>query len=318
MGDQHIATISSRDLENLINILEVKFVALSQCSVSSGYALELGGVDAPGIHYNLMGKGFVIFGNDLLVELVPDTLVIVPANTSFRIGATTPGGDGKRLKSVDGRSQTAINDGVRKFVAGYGDPEIILFCGYFHATYGVSTDLFANLSMPIVEGFTREDRLDTRLREAMDELVAQELGAGAMSATLLKQLIVLLLRRSLSSPEIWALRFPLYSDGEIARVFSRLVAHPAAEHTIESLAREAHLSRSAFMQRFTSAIGRPPMSVLRDLRMRQAVQQLMAGLLSIDEVVRNAGYESRSSFGRAFKKLYGCGPADFKPGGQTD
>jgi hypothetical protein len=44
--------ISPSDLDNLMSSLDVKFVALSECLVSAGHRLQMGGVPAPGIHYN--------------------------------------------------------------------------------------------------------------------------------------------------------------------------------------------------------------------------------------------------------------------------
>lgn len=66
------------------------------------------------------------------------------------------------------------------------------------------------------------------------------------------------------------------------------------------------------MARFSSVIGRSPMLVLRDLRMRQAAAQLSAGRYTIDQVVRNAGDSSRSSFARMFKKVHGVEPRGFR------
>jgi AraC family transcriptional activator of mtrCDE len=71
-------------------------------------------------------------------------------------------------------------------------------------------------------------------------------------------------------------------------------------------------SRSAFMARFTSTIGRSPMLVLRDLRMQQTASRLAATELTIDQVAGNAGYASRSSFARAFKTAYGVDPTDYR------
>jgi predicted ester cyclase len=77
--------IPPSDLENLISTLDVKFVGLSHCSVSTGYRLELGDAGAPGIHYNLSGKGKIFIKNHQPIELKPHTLIIVPRNTPFRI-----------------------------------------------------------------------------------------------------------------------------------------------------------------------------------------------------------------------------------------
>jgi AraC family transcriptional activator of mtrCDE len=274
--------------------------------------LELGGVNAPGIHYNLAGTGRVFIGSSAPIDLQPHTLVVVPANRAFKIEVAPAPGSRAELKSVDGRLQTASNDGVRKFVAGSGEPEIILICGYFHASYGSSTDLFGALADPIVERFGEKDRIDRHLKTALSELVTQDVGSGAMSAALLKQVIVALLRRSLTSMNLWVERFSMLSDPQIARAFADMVAHPGAAHTVISLAQSAALSRSVFMARFTDLIGSPPMVILRDLRMRQAAEQLRAGGFSIDQVAHNAGYESRSSFVRVFRKAFGSDPSEYR------
>ena len=54
------------------------------------------------------------------------------------------------------------------------------------------------------------------------------------------------------------------------------------------------------------------MTVLRDLRMRQAAEQLRTGQVPIEQVVRNTGYESRSSFARAFRKAFGMDPSEYR------
>src|SRR4051812_38469270 len=76
LHDQPIIRVSPKDLDKLMTALEVHFVSLTECSVSSGYALALNGVHAPGLHYNLMGRGkLFIFGSEP-IELVPHTLII--------------------------------------------------------------------------------------------------------------------------------------------------------------------------------------------------------------------------------------------------
>lgn len=197
-------------------------------------------------------------------------------------------------------------------MAGDGDPEIVLICGFFHASYGSSLELFGHLSSPIVERFDARDQLDRTLKSALAELVSQEIGSGAMSAALLKQVIVVLLRRSLRSMESWVERFSMLRDPQIARAFSEMAAQPGRHHSLQSLAQCAALSRSTFVQRFTDLVGRPPMTVLRDLRMRQAAHQLESGTLTLDQIAGRVGYESRSSFIRAFRKAYGSDPTEYR------
>jgi AraC-like DNA-binding protein len=312
LNEHPVLRISPADLESLLGTLEVNFVALTECLVSMGCSLELGDVNAPGIHYNLVGNGRAIVDNLDPIPLIPHTLIVVPPKALFRIEVEgTNGFSG--LLSINGRTQHRTPDAVRRVTAG-NDPSLILVCGYFHATYGACADIFGGLTEPIVEQFSAEDQVDTKLQAAVNELVTQEIGSGAMSAALLKQVIVLLLRRSLVSMNAWVERFSVLSDPLVARAFAAMAMRPGDDHSLESLAHVACLSRSAFVARFTSAVGKPPMQVLRELRLRQAMSQLKASGLAIELIARNAGYASRSSFVKAFRKSYGMDPSEVRRG----
>jgi AraC family transcriptional activator of mtrCDE len=66
------------------------------------------------------------------------------------------------------------------------------------------------------------------------------------------------------------------------------------------------------MERFRQVFCKTPMAALRDLRMRQAARALVAGQASLDQIAHDAGYQDRTSFLRAFRKVYGCDPAEFR------
>jgi AraC family transcriptional activator of mtrCDE len=304
--------ISTADLNRLISALDVQIVTLAECLVSPGYKLVMGGHACPGIHYVLEGTGLMYLRNDPPVKVEPHTLVIVPPNCPFQLEVLKgeePPGAAEPVKGVD---NMAIVDSVYRVTAGDVGPTTVLICGYFKTLYGSSMDLFETLSVPIVEKFCVDDQLGMKLKSAMAELIAQEIGCGAMTGALLKQVIVALVRKSLISMNVWVERFAMLSDPQIAQAFAEMVVHPGKAHTIHTLAETACLSRSAFMVRFTNVIGRSPMMVLRNLRMRQAAADLAAGNMSIDHVIRNTGYASRSSFARAFKQVYGVDPTGYR------
>jgi AraC family transcriptional regulator, activator of mtrCDE len=304
-----ILRISPSDLDKLMTTLEVSFVTLSECLVSPGWQLAIPANEMPGVHYNMMGAGLLVAAGTPPISLTPHTLVVVPPRQSFRIHA--PSGDRRiePLNTVEARWDRPEGPGtLRRNVAGDGDPQIRLICGYFRAFYGTSIDLFSSLNPPIVEQFGAVDRLDDRLKTALEELVAQQAGAGAMTAALLKQVLLALVRRSLVSTNLWVERFSTLGDPQVARAFADMVARPGATHSVETLAHIAGLSRSVFMVRFTAAFGRSPMTVLRELRMRQATTLLASDRFSVDQVAYKVGYRSRSSFFRAYRKFAGSDP----------
>jgi AraC family transcriptional activator of mtrCDE len=303
--------LSPGDLNELITLLDIQVLGLSECLVSQEFMLELDGHDAPGIHYILSGVGRLHIAGAETVPLKPHTLLIVPPRHPLKL--EVPGSQaGIAPTVVPGREHKQVVDSIKRFRAGHAEPMTVMICGYFKASFGASINLFDTLSTPIVERFDASDRLDVYLRTAFDELVAQEVGAGAMSGALLKQVIVALVRRSLKSNALWMERFALLGDPQIARAFADMVARPSAPHTVASLAEAAILSRSAFMARFSAALGQSPMQALRDIRMRQAAVQLRTGDLSLDQVARHAGYVSRGAFVRAFREVFDTGPAEYR------
>ena len=56
-----VSRISPPDLNRLMALLDVEVVALSECVVNDGYRLQLGGHEAPGIHYILKVSGKMSF-----------------------------------------------------------------------------------------------------------------------------------------------------------------------------------------------------------------------------------------------------------------
>lgn len=290
--------------------LEVKFAKLTECVVSSGWRLSLPATNVPAIHYNLSGSGLMIVGDDPPIPLAPHTLVICPPRRQLELQGKSQKAAGRPVGRVDAQWPKLPAGGLSRFVAGDGEPEIILICGYFRASYGASIDLFAPLPTPIVETFEAADQLDAKLKSAVNELIAQEIGSGAMTAALLKQVLITILRRSLSAAGRWAERFAMLGDAKIVQAFSSMVAEPGAPHSIQSLASKSGLSRSAFMARFTEAFGEAPMTVLRQLRMQRAQTLLKTRRLKVKQVANAVGYSSRSSFCRAFRKAYGKDPLE--------
>ncbi|MCS3446074.1 MULTISPECIES: helix-turn-helix transcriptional regulator [Bradyrhizobium] len=300
--------LSATDLNNLMQDLDIDVIALTELLVPRSHRVEMGMIDAPGIHYNLSGVGHISINGGPKIQLSPHLLIIVPPNTPFTIEVDGDGGPPKLIS----RDCWTRQEGILRVAVPNELPEIVQICGFFNASFGQSVRLFADLREPVIEQFEPADRIDLKLREAMDELLQQEVGVGAMTASLLKQIIVALVRRSLRSSERWTERFSILADRQLSRAFAEMVARPGAGHSVQSLAHSAGLSRSAFMARFSEVFGRTPMAILRDLRMRQAAIDLATTTTSIDVVAQNAGYESRSSFARAFRKAYDRDPSDYR------
>ena len=187
--------LATADLNNLMQALEIDVIALTEMLIPSGYRAEMGTIDAPAIHYTISGRGRISIGNGPSMPLEPHLLIIKPPNTPFAIevdGASGP----MRLMSRDCWKR---HDDVLRIGMPTEQPEVIQICGFFNASFGQSVGLFRELREPLVEKFEPTDKIDLKLREAVVELCSQEIGMGAMTASLLKQVIIALVRRSMKS-----------------------------------------------------------------------------------------------------------------------
>jgi AraC family transcriptional activator of mtrCDE len=298
-----VSKLAAADLNNLMRALEIDVVALTEILVPRGHRAEMGMIDAPAIHYNLKGSGRISINRGPNMQLMPHLLIIVPPNTPFSI--EVDGGDGA-TRLINRDCWKRDEEGLLRVAVPNEKPEVVQICGFFRLV------CFATCANRFVEQLEPSDKIDRKLREAMNELLSQEVGMGAMTASLLKQVIIALARRSLKSSQSWTDRFSILADRQITRAFADMVARPGAAHTVQSLAYSASLSRSAFMARFSEIFGRSPMAILRDLRMRQAALDLTTTTTPVDVVAHNAGYESRSSFVRAFRKAYNVDPSEYR------
>ena len=98
----------------------------------------------------------------------------------------------------------------------------------------------------------------------------------------------------------------------LARVLAALHAQPAHAWTAEELAGQAFLSRSAFAERFVRVLGVPPMSYLTRWRMLLAARRLRESPDTLAEIGATVGYESESTFSRAFAREMGVAPGAFR------
>ena len=101
-------------------------------------------------------------------------------------------------------------------------------------------------------------------------------------------------------------------DPYVGRALTALHENPARDWTIEALAQEAALSRSAFAERFVEFVGQPPMQYLTNWRMQLATNYLRNGTESIAAVANRVGYDSEAAFSRAFKKAVGSPPSEWR------
>jgi AraC-like DNA-binding protein len=138
------------------------------------------------------------------------------------------------------------------------------------------------------------------------------IGTRALTEALLKQCLILLLRRMIqrgAAPLPWMMAV---SDDRLARALRAIFKRFAEPFTVETLADIAGMSRSSFAARFTDAFGQTPMSLLRAARLRRARELLLTTDTPVAQIAHDVGFVGRSNFSRAFRKMYSVDPTKFR------
>src|SRR3546814_721446 len=137
-------------------------------------------------------------------------------------------------------------------------------------------------------------------------------GSRALTEALLKQCLVLALRRWIDrdpSPLPWLAGV---ADTRLSRALHAIFEQPAVAYTVDSLAVMAGMSRSAFASAFRRAFGQSPMSLVKLVRLRRAGELLITTALPVGEIAKRVGFSSRSNFSVAFAELHDMDPSRFR------
>lgn len=202
---------------------------------------------------------------------------------------------------------------------GGGGAATRFVCGYLGCNRGVSRPLISALPrllcIPIGDGHAMTLLRDL-LRVGVRESLAPRPGAESMLAKLAELIFVEALRRYAEGlpPEVkgW---LAAVRDPHVGRALAALHDAPGRAWTVDELAREAALSRSALAERFTTLVGEPPMQYLTRWRLALAAQALRTRAEPLARVAARSGYETEAAFNRAFKREFGVPPAAWRRGG---
>lgn len=114
-----------------------------------------------------------------------------------------------------------------------------------------------------------------------------------------------------------SLRQPLILESRIPNPRIRIVtdfmnANLHRRIRLAELAVSVNLSPSRFSHFFKAQTGLSPGECLRRIRMEKARQLLATSLLSVKEIMASAGYNSKSHFGRHFRRFFGLSPSEYR------
>jgi AraC-like DNA-binding protein len=101
-------------------------------------------------------------------------------------------------------------------------------------------------------------------------------------------------------------------DEQIGRALAMLHGDLQQAWTVDLLARSVALSRSGLAARFKELLGEPPLHYLTRLRINAAAIRLRSRNDKLRAVAAAVGYESVAAFAKAFRRVMGMTPGNYR------
>jgi AraC-like DNA-binding protein len=296
-------------LDRLLATLDVQLHGFAVCEVRSGSRLVFDPMNVIVVHYVLAGRGLLEVDGAAAAEIGAGSILVVPADR----GQALVAGNAASINVLAAHNCAAIVDGLLKFDAAEGETgDLRTICATLTATFGGSFGLFDSLVRPIVDDATDIPAVQAAFQMLAKERAAPDIGTHALTGALMKQCLVLLVRRHLQRGSSSSPFFAALADARLARAVALVLQRPAARLTLADLASAAGMSRTAFAKAFADAFAQTPMDFVQKARLHRAAQLLAATELPVKVIAASLGFASRSHFSRAFRRAYGSDPSTYR------
>jgi len=285
--------------------------------LSAPWALRLPGGRLAAVHAVLEGDCVLTLeGDPAGVRLAAGDVVVLPRDEVHAL-ADRPGRQAipvDAIATIDRRDRNATT-----FTYGGGGARTRLLTASFIADLRMAHAIVAGLPpvMVLRAGTPACARLDGVLALVCDE-AAQP---GGVSSAVLRRaaeiLFIQALREALLDTRPATGWLAAASDPRLAVTMTALHEQPERRWTLPEMAKLAHLSRTAFFERFQACLGQTPAEYLQWWRLQLAAQRLRETQDSVGSIAMTVGYDNPSAFARAFKRLLGQSPHEYRVAGDT-
>jgi AraC-like DNA-binding protein len=290
-------------LSDFIALMRPRAVFSKGISGAGRWGVRYSAFGQPGFCAVMEGSCRLAVDGQKPITLAVGDFVLLPATPSFTLSSFEP----VTPKHIDPKLMSVPGDDVRHGRAG-GRPDVRLLGGHFLLDAPDSALLISLL--PALIHVHGEERLSTLVQMVREETGTKRSGRDLVLARLVEVLLIEALRAT-ETPDASPGLLRGLSDARIAAALRLMHGAPARGWTVEHLAGKAALSRSAFFDRFTRAVGMPPMEYLLAWRMALAKDLLRRETASVDDIAQRVGYSSASTFSTAFSRHVGLPPRRF-------
>jgi AraC-like DNA-binding protein len=290
-------------LSEVITLLRPSTVFSKGISGAGRWGVRYSAYGHPSFCAVLEGSCLLAVDGEEVITLTEGDFVLLPATPGFTLSGFEPVTPVALDPVISAASTGDIRHGTEE-----GPADVRLLGGYF-VFDSPDAALLVSL-LPALLHLRNADRLSLLVRLVNEESKEQRSGRDLVLTRLVEVLLIEALRATPGDNAPPGLLRGL-ADPRLAQSLRYMHGDPARSWTVAELASKAALSRSAYFERFTRAVGVPPMEYLLAWRMAVAKDLLRRKDLAVAVVAARVGYGSASTFSTAFSRYVGQPPGRY-------
>jgi len=299
-------------LTDILNTLKMHGGVSYRCEFSAPWGMRIGQTPDAEFHIIVRGHCWLKMVDEAEpIHLQSGDLLVFPHGHGHTL-LDSPTSQILPAAEIVGRKEIQ-NYGPVKY--GNGGTPSILLCGYFKFDTHVQHPLLE--SLPSYIHIRGTDAMEFSLLQSTINFISfetkeQRPGHEVVIKRLVEVLFIQILRAYIAQSKMPAGILSAIADPKIGVVLNAM-HHRLGQHwTLDSLAKQAGMSRSSFAMRFHALMGHTPIHYLTFCRMSRAKELLNSTHSSLSVISESVGYQSEAAFSKAFKKTLGIAPGSFR------
>ncbi|KAE9628273.1 helix-turn-helix domain-containing protein [Parasedimentitalea maritima] len=293
----------------ILDQMQIEATPFALCELNGKGDLGLGQDSTATLHYILSGRGEIRIPGQLNLPVSRGTLVLVPALRSHVLHSY-----GEDIDPLPQCRPAGLNlvhlvhkqDG-RDLHGG-----LVAICAHINLSLKNLNNIIDLVRDPIIDTVADNPGLAVPVTQILQEIACPALGSKAMLRALIQQAMIALMRHKLQRDDSDLAWMQALRDPRLWPVLTHMMHSPGGDHSLETLAEQAGMSRSTLAQRFSDAYGSGPMELLRELRMQRAADLLAQSDMPVKRISAEVGFKSRTAFSRAFEATTGQSPRSYR------
>jgi AraC-like DNA-binding protein len=299
---ENVPELPSDPLSSVVALLKLRPDISKMVEAGGRWQVERADMASPFYAAIVEGRARLHVKGQAPVMLQAGDFVMIPEPDSFTMTSEVP--------PPPGEARLPLETGPGMFRLGPADGPVEMRALVGHCRFAAPDRTLLLSLLPQMIRVSGHDRLIALVPVIHDETLADRPGRVMILERLLEVLMIEALRSVPGHEPAPGLLRGL-SDPRLAAALHRVHTATDGPLTVAGLARRAGMSRSAFFERFRSALGCSPMEYATAWRMAVARDFLRRGGLTNAEIAHRVGYGSASAFSMAFLRHEGVSPGRF-------